>query len=75
MSRQRDSREAKALAFLRLRHRASALEIGAAAVRGEAWARNPKVWKAVEQIGLALAVTFVRAATVRPTRSNMFELT
>jgi hypothetical protein len=74
MSPHRATREAKALAFLRLRRRASALDIGGAAVRGESWARGPKVWRAVEQIGLAIAVTFARDGSVRPTRANQFEI-
>jgi len=75
MSRQRKTREAKALAFLRMRRTASALEIGAAAVRGEPWARGPKVVTAKEEIGLSLAVRFARAGLVKPTRGNMFEIT
>jgi hypothetical protein len=73
-ARQRETREARALAFLRQRSPASALEIGAAAVRGEAWAGSSKVWKAKEQIGLSIALAFARNGLVRPTRTNKFEI-
>lgn len=75
MARQRHRRHARALAFLRTRNQASALEIGAAAVRGEPWAASPKVWKAVESIGLALAIELVNAGQAQATRSNQFRST
>ena len=65
MRRQRDIREAKALVYLRMRGQASALEIGAAAVRGEAWAIPRRPWKAKAHIGLTIAVALTRDGTVR----------
>lgn len=74
MSRQRHIREAKALAYLRTHRRASVLEIGAAAVHGEAWSRSRKTWRAKEQIGLSIAVTLTRDGSIKPTWGNRFEL-
>lgn len=73
MSPHRAAREQKALAYLRQRGRASAFEIGAAAVHGERWANN-KLWHAKEAIGLSIAVALARDGTVRPTRRNEFEI-
>lgn len=70
--RQRDRREAQALAFLRNRPCASALEIGAAAVDGEPWAASRKTWPAKAGIGLSMAVAFTKRGIVRPTRENKF---
>jgi hypothetical protein len=71
---QRDRREAKAIAFLRQRHRASALEIGAAAVKGEAWADARRAWRNKEAIGISVAVALTRSGAVRPTKGNLFEI-
>ena len=75
MSAQRAARREKALAFLRARQQASALEIGAAAVKGEGWAGSRKVWKAVETIGLQLAIGLMKAGHAQPTRNNHFRIT
>jgi hypothetical protein len=73
--RRRDDRKAKALAFLRVRGRASALDIGAAAVRGEPWAHGPHTWKAKQEIGLIIAIDLARSGVLAPTRANEFEFT
>ena len=75
MSGQRDTREARALAFLQTRGQASAIEIGAAAVAGEPWAAGPKMWKAKAGIGLSIAVSFARSGLVEATRTNRFRIT
>lgn len=72
--RQRHDREAKALAFLKVRHVASALEIGAAAVRGEPWAQPKNTWKAKAAIGLSIGIALHRRGLVKATRHNKFEL-
>lgn len=69
--RQRDEREARALRFLRLRARATALEIGAAAVRGEP--RAAKIGMSARQaIGLSIAVSLARRGVVAVERNNTF---
>ena len=60
--------------FLRKRRQASALEIGSAAVAGEAWAQAPDTWKAKAEIGLQIAVALTRQGVARPTRTNRFEI-
>lgn len=72
MSRQREHREAKAVAFLRNRPSVSALEIGAAAVAGEVRARR-MTWRAKEAIGLEIASRLVERGFARATRGNLFE--
>ena len=73
MSRQRDRREAQALAFVRRNDCASALEIGAAAVRGESRG-GAMSWKGKEAIGLAVAIALTRRGILRATRGNMFKV-
>jgi hypothetical protein len=70
----RSEREAKALAFLRLRRQASAVEIGSAAVKGEKWAGSPNVWRAKQEIGLQLAIELVSNGKATATRSNEFRI-
>lgn len=73
--RQRDRREAQAIAYLRRLNRcASVLEIGEAALRGEKWAASPKTWKAKAAIGLDIAVALTRRGLLRPTAENEFEI-
>jgi hypothetical protein len=69
MIRRRDIRERQALKYLAERNRASALDLGTAAVAGE----RPHNWKARAGIGLALGVHFVERGFARPTRFNQFE--
>jgi hypothetical protein len=72
VNRLRLVREAKAIAFLR-QHRfaASALQIGVAAVSGEA--RAPAIPpKAKEAIGLSIGVELVRRKLAKVTRENRF---
>lgn len=73
MSAQRNQREARALAFLKTRGTASAIEIGSAAVSGESWSAPRNTAKAREIIGVQIAVGFMKQGLVRPTRSNHFE--
>lgn len=73
MSRQRHHREAKAVAFLRVRPCASALEIGNAATAGEGKSRR-MTWQAKEAIGLAIASRLVERGYARATRGNLFTL-
>lgn len=70
--RQRDEWEAKALRFLRLRARATALDIGAAAVRGEPRAAKISM-SAREAIGLSIAVGLARRGVVTVERDNTFK--
>jgi hypothetical protein len=73
MSRQRDQREAKALAYLKRKRRASAYEIGRAALLGEPRAgRIPR--RAKESIGLSIGLSFVRRGIAQATRDNQFRL-
>ena len=72
MSRQRETREQKALAFLRLRRRASAAEIGWAAAKGEGPAGYWRFAQA-QNLGLALAMQLVRDGIARATPKNEFE--
>jgi hypothetical protein len=75
MSRRRDmskAREAKALALLRLRRRASAAEIGWAAAKGEG-ARGYWRFAQAQELGLAIATQMVRDGIARPTSKNEFE--
>jgi hypothetical protein len=65
-------REGKAVAFLRRqRFAASALEIGMAALSGEARATAVPL-KAKEAIGLNIAVELVRRKLAKVTRENRF---
>jgi hypothetical protein len=65
--RQRNRREAKALANMRLRLDASALDIGTAALHGEPRASTvPR--KARASMGLSIAVELVRRGVAEPTR-------
>ncbi len=73
MSRQRDAREAKALAFLKLCGASSAVEIGRAAVRGEDRARQMP-WRGLEGIGMSIAIALVRRGLVQANRCNLFEI-
>lgn len=69
----RQLREAKALTLLRNRKLASALEIGAAAVRGELRAyKMPN--RAKEAIGLNIAIELVRRKVATPTIDNRFSI-
>jgi hypothetical protein len=69
--RQRNRREAKALANMRLRLDASALDIGTAALHGEPRASTvPR--KARASMGLSIAVELVRRGVAEPTRDNRF---
>jgi hypothetical protein len=72
VNRLRLAREAKAIAFLRQqRFAASALQIGVAAVSGEA--RAPAIPpKAKEAIGLSIGVELVRRKLAKVTRENRF---
>ncbi len=70
--KQRAARREKALAFVRTHEVVTALEIGRAAVAGEAWAANRKVWRRVEAIGLELACRFVKIGAAKASRSNEF---
>lgn len=72
MSRKRQQRRQRALACIASRGTASALEIGRAATIGESWARRD-MWRAVESIGMNIALALVRDGKLRPTRSNQFE--
>jgi hypothetical protein len=66
--RRRDIRKAKALKYLAVARRASALALGTAAVAGE-----PKLHaKARAGIGLGLGLYFVERGFARPTRFNQF---
>jgi hypothetical protein len=72
VNRLRLVREANAIAFLkRQRFAASALEIGVAAVSGEARASAIPP-KAKEAIGLSIAVELVRRKLAKVTRENRF---
>ena len=69
--RQRDTREANALQFLKLRRYASALDLGHAAIRGEPRAFHiPRSGR--EAIGLSIGLEFVRRGIARTTRNNDF---
>jgi hypothetical protein len=68
----RSAREARALACIRARGLASALEIGTAAVRGEEQP-GPRGWHAKERLGFALGLALVRTGRVRVNRHNQFE--
>ncbi len=71
--RQRDTREANALQFLKLRRYASALDLGHAAIRGEPRAFHiPRSGR--EAIGLSIALEFVRRGVTRATRNNVFTI-
>lgn len=71
--RQRHTREANALQFLKLRRYASALDLGHAAIRGEPRAFHvPRSGR--ESIGLSIALELVRRGIARPTRDNCFVL-
>ena len=73
MSRQRDRREARALAYLQRHYRASALDIGAAAVAGEG--RSGKISShGKESIGLSIAIALARRGVVEATRENSFKI-
>ena len=66
--RRRDIRESQARKYLMEHRRASALDLGTAAVAGE-----PKLHaKARAGIGLALGVHFVQRGFAQPTRFNQF---
>ncbi|MFZ0149122.1 MAG: hypothetical protein WBG18_23240 [Xanthobacteraceae bacterium] len=72
--RNREQREAKALQLLRRWPDASALDIGVAAVHGEARAiAIPR--KAKAAIGLSIAVELVRRKLASPTKDNRFAAT
>jgi predicted DNA-binding transcriptional regulator AlpA len=71
--RHRDRREAQALAYLRRRGCASALEIGNAAVQGESRSRQISQ-HGKESIGLSIAVALVRRGIIQTTRGNQFRL-
>jgi hypothetical protein len=71
--RQRQHRVAKAIAFLRIRPSASALEIGDAATEGERRSRH-MTWRAKEAIGLEIAASLVEQGFARATRGNMFQI-
>ena len=66
-------REAKALAYIRRNGRASALEIGTAAVAGESRARRIP-WRGRASIGLNIAVALSRRGLIQPTRENTFRM-
>jgi hypothetical protein len=68
----RSAREARALACIQARGLASALEIGAAVVRGEEQSRLHG-WVAKERLGFSVALALVRAGRVRLNRNNQFE--
>lgn len=69
MSRVRDKRESQALKYLTQKGRATALDLGTAAVAGEAKLN----WKARAGIGLALGLHFVERGFARADRFNRFE--
>jgi len=71
--RSRDSRQAKAIAFVRRHGCGSAMEIGMAAVEGEPRAQKMR-WRAREAIGLNIAVDLVRKGVLKATRGNQFRL-
>ena len=73
MSQHRDRREAKALAYIRRHGRASAIEIGTAAVAGESRARCIPM-RGRESIGLSIAVALSRRGFIQPTRENTFRI-
>jgi hypothetical protein len=66
-------REAKALAFIRRRGRASTLEIGCAAVAGETRARFMPP-KAKDGIGLSIAVSLTKRGLIEATHENEFRM-
>jgi hypothetical protein len=71
MSRQRDQREARALTYLSKGMTATPDQIGRAAVQGEPREqRLPK--RALEAIGLSIAVALTRRCLVVATRENKF---
>lgn len=71
--RQRDTREQRALAMLRRREHASALEIGTAALDGEPRAKQiSRSGRAA--IGMELAIALVRRGLAWPTADNRFKL-
>ncbi|MEI9403374.1 hypothetical protein [Mesorhizobium argentiipisi] len=72
-ARNRDTREAQGLAYIRRNRCASALEIGQAAIQGEARSREIP-WRAKEAIGLSIAIELARKGKVTPTRGNQFRL-
>lgn len=71
MSKRRDLRRAKALAYLRQHQQASALDLGLAAVDGEPGAKFIP-WRHKERIGLTLVSKLVRAGKAIPTSRNHF---
>ena len=74
MSRQRQEREARALRLLRQRPKATAIEIGTAALRGDGCVcKIPRDGR--EAIGLSIAASLVRRGLTRPTRENAFAAT
>lgn len=68
-----DDRHRKVLAFLHEHRKASALEIGGAAVCGERGAHRES-WHSKEAIGLSIAFRLMALGLVKPTRGNQFEL-
>ena len=73
MSRHRDRREARALAYLKRHRFASALDIGSAAVEGEPRSgRIPQHGR--ESIGLAIAISLVRRHKLQATNRNTFQI-
>lgn len=73
MSKLRSQREHQVLAFLHNHPEASALEIGNAAVKGEARARKMTM-HAKEAIGLAIACRLVKCGRATVTKGNQFRL-
>lgn len=67
----RSERELRVLNLLQRRTRVSALEIGSAAVRGEAAARRMKITDK-QAIGLSIAVSLARRGVVAVERDNTF---
>jgi hypothetical protein len=74
MNSDRQERKERALAFMESFRKATALQIGAAATRGEQWAAKRASRRAVEAIGLNIAISLVRAGHLRPTHWNEFEI-
>ncbi len=73
MSRNRDTREAKALAYLRRHGCASAMDMGSAALQGEPRTENISR-HGRESIGLSIAMDLARRGIILATRRNHFRL-
>lgn len=70
MSRRRDIRESMALKYLTERRTASAIDLGTAAVAGEA---RPARFREREWLGLKLGMHFVKRGFARVDQFNKFQ--